>query len=43
MAEMIQERRHLDLEDRHDLLSNLLRAEHLGDSNERLSDEEILG
>ncbi len=43
MSEMIQERRQLDLEDRYDLLSNLLRVEKLGDSAEPLSDGEILG
>ncbi len=42
MSEMIQERRQLDLEDRYDVLSNLLRAEKLGDSDEALSDGEIL-
>lgn len=43
MGEMIQERRHQDLEEKHDLLSNLLRGENVDASGESLTDQEILG
>ncbi|KAJ3568392.1 hypothetical protein NP233_g5745 [Leucocoprinus birnbaumii] len=43
MGEMIVERRHQDLQEKHDLLSDLLRAESGENSEESLSDQEILG
>ncbi|KXN87702.1 Cytochrome P450 3A25, partial [Leucoagaricus sp. SymC.cos] len=43
MGEMIHERRHQNLGDRHDLLSNLLHTESFGESDESLTDQEVLG